>query len=70
MPSDAVVCRGCGTVKDSAQWGQWWHLNNYHGFRGSFCGTCYDMISHDANGKPCNPGQHLFMVLKLQKENA
>lgn len=69
MPSDAVVCRGCGVVKDSVRWGQWWHLNGYYGFRGSFCATCYSMISHDADGKPCNPGQHLFMVLKLQKEN-
>lgn len=63
-----ILCRGCGTEKEPSRWGQWWHLNNYHGFRGSFCPECYSMISHDAYGQPCYPEQHLFMVLKLQQQ--
>jgi hypothetical protein len=65
MPNSDIVCRGCGAVKLTARWGQWCHLNDYYGFRGSFCGDCYDKIAHDALGNPTNPGEHLLMALRL-----
>jgi hypothetical protein len=65
-----IVCRGCGTVKETAIWGQWWHLQDYHGFRGSFCHHCYDKISHDVYGNPKNPGEHLLMTLRLLGEKS
>ena len=68
MPNSDIVCRGCGAVKSTARWGQWWHLNDYYGFRGSFCGDCYDRIAHDAQGNPINPGEHLLMTLRLLGE--
>jgi hypothetical protein len=64
----SMVCRGCDTEKVQARWGQWWHLQDYYGFRGSFCGECYDKIAHDAQGRPTNPGEHLLMTLRLLGE--
>jgi len=46
-------CTNCGKPQDRN--GQWWRLNNYFGFTGLFCPNCYDMISHDAYGKPNHP---------------
>jgi hypothetical protein len=60
-----VICKGCGRERGDQQPGQWWHLNSYYGFRGSFCPSCYDMISHDSQGQPCRPADYLWMVLKL-----
>lgn len=68
MHNEAVVCRGCGTTKTTARWGQWWHLQDYYGFRGSFCPKCYDKIAHDAYGRPVNPSEHLLMTLRLLGE--
>jgi len=68
LSNSQILCRGCGTEKKSTQWGQWWHLQDYYGFRGSFCGKCYDKIAHDAYGQPTNPGEHLLMTLRLLGE--
>lgn len=61
-----ITCTGCAAVKRDTKPGQWWHLNNYYGFTGSFCPSCYDKISHDSRGEPCNPADHLWMTLKLR----
>jgi hypothetical protein len=68
MHNEGVVCRGCAVEKSTARWGQWWHLQDYYGFRGSFCPECYNKISHDAWGNPVNPGEHLLMTLRLLGE--
>ena len=58
-------CKGCGRSKEEDRWEQWWGLRNYYGFTGSFCGDCYDKISHDSYGRPERPGDHLLMRIKL-----
>jgi hypothetical protein len=66
-----VQCRGCGEIKAAAaRPGQWWHVNDYHGFTGSFCPGCYDKISHDSQGQPRNPAEHLMMLLKLRVDKS
>ena len=55
-------CTGCGTDSEK---GQWWRLNNYFGFTGSFCPSCYDKISHNSYGEPDRPADYLMMVMKL-----
>jgi len=55
-------CRGCST---DSQKGQWWSLNNYHGFTGSFCPQCHDKVSHNSYGQPNRPADYLLMVMKL-----
>jgi hypothetical protein len=61
-----VHCEGCSATKGDSQPGQWWHLNSYYGFTGSFCPDCYDKISHDSQGNPRRPADHLWMTLKLR----
>lgn len=52
-----MICTNCQKTKAQAR-GQWWHLNHYFGISGSFCPACYDLVSHDAYGKPNHPKAH------------
>lgn len=61
-------CRGCGiemTDKTVGGWPRFWHLNNYFGISGVFCGSCYEKVSHDSYGKPNHPAELAFMLLKM-----
>ena len=60
-------CAGCERPYDggiAAGKRAWWWLSGYYKISGYFCPQCYDMISHDAYGKPTDPEGYLLMVLK------
>jgi hypothetical protein len=59
-------CRGCDDDYLEKQ-GQWWNLSGYHGFRGLYCGDCYDKIAHDSYGNPVNPAEYIAMLLKKRE---
>lgn len=65
MYKQVTKCTGCSTPDEK---GQWWGLNNYHGFSGNFCSKCYNTVAHDPYGKPKDPEALLFMALKLGVE--
>lgn len=44
----------CINDNDCKHQSQHWHLNNYFGISGYFCGYHYGMVSHDAYGVPIN----------------
>jgi hypothetical protein len=46
---------------------QHWHLNNYYGISGYFCGYHYNMVSHDAYGVPRNKESY-GKILVIQSE--
>jgi hypothetical protein len=52
-----VKCTNCG-VEKSQRDGQWWHLCNYYGIRGTFCPDCYELVSHDPYGAPNHPAEY------------
>lgn len=60
-------CHGCDLPRDAVTWdqGQWWNLSNYHGISGYFCPDCYDKVAHDSYGQPCQPQEHLLMIMRL-----
>lgn len=60
-------CAGCGVSDDPGQHrGYWWTLRNYYGLTGSFCPSCYDLVSHDGFGQPKHPEEYVLMILKVK----
>lgn len=53
-------CRNCGTQK-----APFWYLRDYYNVSGTFCGPCYDKVSHDSYGRPNRPYDYLLMLLKF-----
>ena len=56
-------CVNCGITESN---GQWWNLHNYFKLSGRFCPECYDLVAHDSNDNPNNPGAYILVLLKQQ----
>lgn len=62
------VCTNCGHTQEDNDQG-FWNLGGYYGIRGTFCGPCYNKVSHDSYGNPEQPGEYIAILLK-QTETA
>jgi hypothetical protein len=60
------VCTNCGKerVTEGGKADGYWGLSNHYGIRGTFCGECYEKVSHDSYGKPNHPGEYIAILLK------
>jgi recombinational DNA repair protein (RecF pathway) len=66
MAANHQPCVNCGTTDHP---GQWWCLQGYYGLSGAFCSDCYQLVSHDAYGKPNHPEELRKIQEKLNHEH-
>ena len=65
-----TLCDCCGKPpRDKKTPGQFWTLNNYFGISGCYCANCYELISHDAFGRPKHPEEYTMFLLKQESKN-
>lgn len=63
-----ITCACCGKEHTDQDKPGWWHLRNYFGLYGSFCGRCFDKVSHNSYRVPNHPRQYAAIKERLDRE--
>lgn len=63
-----ITCACCGKEHTNQDKPGWWHLSNYFGLFGSFCGRCFVKVSHNAYRVPNHPRLYAEIKERLDCE--